>query len=274
MSTPGNSDRAVAPLTLNGGVAAFDPTTLKIAAEVLGLEPGEALRPGAPRVLRSLADVSCTASSVTVKIDTGLLRWDETLAPFAEEFTAYNGSEVWGVHLGKATVVNCGDAVVAAVPMRATTAGGAPIRAWFAELKQAPAELEGFELLARTRHYEARWRRGAEDKKLQRPLTHITVPAQQLTYESSIPNALGTSTAVADIRQQFAANMDETGARVIAETTILTGAPVNLPEEHVFGTNGPVMFWFTEDGSELPFSIIYTTAEAWIVLEGLGRDAP
>lgn len=238
-------------MELRNGIAAFDPVTLRIAAEQLPLvQLPEALDAEMPEHLVALAEVEVTPFNVAAKIDTGQLTWgsEAELKPF----TTYAGGQASGVALSGARVAALDDAVVARVNI---FLGDRKLRAWFAELPAEVPELDGIELVADVR----RWMKdfSTEDKKVDT----LIVPQQDVDYEAFV-KGLDRST-----RQRIRAVIDEKGARVIAETIIAGSLPSwRETREVTLGERGPVLYWFSEgnENKALPFAVVYTQAEAWV----------
>ena len=242
-------------MELRNGVAAFDPVTLRIAAEQLPtVQLPEAFDAVMPEHLVELATVDLNPFSVTAKIDTGQLTWGVDAE--STEFTTYAGGRATGVRLDGARVAVLADATVARVTMRLD---GEKLRAWFAELPEEVADLDSVAVVETVR----RWMKdfSTEDKKVDT----LTIPQQDVDYEAFV-KGLDRPT-----RQRIRAVVDEQGARVIAETVITGVLPSwDAPKEVTLGEKGPVVFWFSEgnENKALPFAIVYTQAEAWVVAEG------
>ena len=276
MSIDYSLDGSRAPLELTDGVAAFDPTTLTIAAEILDtrgftIAGDRLLDSETSPALKRLAKVSATPPgtvpvSVTAIIDTGVLRWSSETYASVDEIDAYDGTTKYGVSISRKPVLTLKDAVVTRASMTSEKLHESKVKVWFAELKgELGNTIDGFDLLSRAKNYSAQFQTSTDLQAMV-----VTVPAQELRYASSIPQALTCYSApVFGILQRFAAALNEKGAHVIAETTIITsGIPTfeirePPPPPYVFGCHGPVMMWFTEEGYDLPFSVFYTTPEAW-----------
>lgn len=147
---------------------------------------------------------------------------------------------------------------VTCAPMK--TPKDAPVTCWFVELPEELDEFDGYDLLALAQ--DAMEKVEAAHSLVD---TFVTVPAQNLQYQApvggvEVPEYPETATS-----QRFAAALDEHGARVIAETFMLAGGPppTTVPPAHQFGSHGSVLVWFTEPDCSTPFSIMYTTSEAW-----------
>lgn len=266
------AQQAPVPLTTVRGVAAFDPTTLLAAAcelDRLGFEivANEDLDQPIGGLFQRLAVITCTPAgevpiNVRVTIDTGKLNWSRHLHPAETSFTGYDGQFKKGVDLGLLPVLEAGDVRVTRASLEVSDCGGEHVLAWFAELQQDTNVEDGFELLKLAMRHQGDWgRRGAQH------VMNVTVPVQDLAHESSIPSSLVCMNGqIDDISQRFNLSLDERGARVFAQTEICcTGVPdfSRLPESCTFGSRGPVLVWFSATEPGLPFSIVYTRAEAW-----------
>lgn len=254
-------------LPIDGGVAAFDPVSLRLAAQALSDRGGTVhLLPNVAGtqspILTRLATVSTEPAqgiptSVVATVDTRRLRWDRgTFTPRADAFTDYTGEEKYGVDLGRLPVVDMDDTRVTHVDM--LTEDDESLTVWFAEL---PAELSNVDASALT-GLALRIRACWDDAEAYTAL--VTIPAQQLTYMASPQVSHVDDWDLTGVLQKFAAAFDETGARVIAQTAMFAGAFHMPPPARTFGERGPVVLWFTEEGAEVPFSIIYTSSPAWL----------
>lgn len=136
---------------------------------------------------------------------------------------------------------------------------GEPILAWFAELPSELSDFDGFDLLAHAQHAMTVW----EDEPSAAIDAVVAVTAQKLQYEAAVGGVEMPQNG-GEVRQRFAAAMDETGARVIVETFIVIGLPPSeAPATFEFGARGPVLVWFTEPTCAAPFSVLFTTKDAW-----------
>lgn len=228
------------------GVAAFDPVTLRIAAEQLPLvNLPEVVDGELPHLLAGLAVVEVTPFAVTCTIDTGLMSWDAT----RESFNGYRGGSYEGVLVQEAMVAEVGEVSLARAPMRL---GESQVWAWFAELpSETQEELDAWAIVAGVRG----WMRRFPSKARVSP---IQVPAQKVNYEAFV-KGLDRST-----QQKITLDLDERGARVEARTVIIRSAMRAPQQPVVLGENGPVLVWFSEENSPVPFAIVYTEADAWL----------
>lgn len=254
---------SVSPVT--NGVAAFDPVTLKIAVEQaaevgIPMRARPELDASCPAKLAELADISVVCDgglfrSATVKIDTGHMTWDEDITPERNSLQDYCGREIEAVYLSCHPLVEVEGRPLTRVRM--LTPAGFPVWVWFTELTAEVEQVDGWELLAVAQASMRAW-------EAQNPADHstvITVPVLDMEYEALVNGVDGGGA----VMQRFRASMDETGAHVVAETMICLGLPVEFtpPPRFDFGAQGPVCLWFSEDGADLPFSVIYTSSEAW-----------
>lgn len=256
------------PLTVKKGVAAFDPVTLLLAAEKGTSKNIQVrLRPELdlpiPRALKGMAKVSLGIDpmgrlSISAVIDTGKMKWNLDGADAEHScFEDYKAVGRRGVELGYLPVLNSDKSMVTHAPMK--TPKGKPVTCWFTELPQELDEFDGYDLLALA---QGAMREMTSAQSL--PDTFVTVPAQNLQYQAPVENVDIPEYPGTAVLQRFAATLDEHGARVIAETFMdLAAIPADLPPTYEFGSKGPVLFWFTEPDCSTPFSIMYTTSDAW-----------
>lgn len=86
--------------------SAFDPVTLRIAAEEQGDQrryPAD-LAGTVPQALSRLARIEATPELLKVTINPGRLSWEDPLTPGASEFIGYGGDRHRGVLLGETEV--------------------------------------------------------------------------------------------------------------------------------------------------------------------------
>ncbi|WIM66772.1 hypothetical protein QP027_06420 [Corynebacterium breve] len=234
---------------------AFDPTGLALAGREVGSQyhfPA-VLGDTPSTVLAELAVIQATQDLVTVTIDTGLLAWPAELRPQRSEFTGYSEDDYYGISFPQRVVGDINGHPITRMPMR--TDNGGRVTFWCTELDQLGDYVSAFDLLQYAQHAMGQWRHIAKIPRC------VQIPALELTYQSEI-FGLGPVTL-----QRFAVGIDETGARVIAQTGMVTGALAqtkDTAEPVVFGAHGPVLMWFSASDSTLPFSIIGTTSDAWL----------
>lgn len=260
-------DLAAAPSVASviSGVAAFDPVTLKIAAEAVAevgipISARAELDASLPRELSKLAHIALDRHEgrfhgVKVRIDTGHMTWDDDFTPERDRLQDYRGRAIEAVGLSCHPLIDVDGRPLTRVRM--FTPAGHPVWVWFTELSAEADQVDGWELLALAQASMDVW----EEQEPQDATTVIRVPVLDMEYETL---ARGVECG-GPVMQRFQAVMDETGAQVIAETMICAGLPFDFtpPPVHEFGAQGPVCLWFSEDGADLPFSIIYTSSEAW-----------
>lgn len=241
-----------------GGVAAFDPVTLKIAAEGLRSTGVEVLIPPSVdrpvgRVFEGLSEIELGPSYVTATIDTGLLRWSSD--PDRSENESYAGRAIRSVtHFGQ-ECAQLDDALLTCFPMQLGPGLDELVTAWCAEVRGVRDSWDPLALQARAEKWMSAWA-GAQ----RRLYDEVSIPALDVTYRAENDLVVGL-----DCEQRFALGLDETGARAIAETTICTGVPAFTapPEIAHFGERGPVIYWFSSYDRQVPFCIAYTDDAAW-----------
>lgn len=247
------------------GVAAFDPVTLKIAVEKvakvgISMRARPELDASCPSKLTELADISVVFErgsfrTATVTINTGHMTWDVKSTPKRGSLQDYRGRQIEAVGLSCHPLIEVDGRPLTRVRM--LTPAGHPVWVWFTELATEVEQVDGWELLELAQASMEAW----EAQKSTEHSTAIGVPVLDMKYEALVGGVVGAG----PVSQRFLAEMDETGAHVVAVTVIPSGMPVNftLPPRYDFGAQGPVCLWFSEEGAELPFSIIYTSSEAW-----------
>ncbi|WP_293768170.1 hypothetical protein [uncultured Corynebacterium sp.] len=289
--------------------AAVDPVTLRLALDRYGDDvvlPCEQplcapaiLGGSVPQALASLADVRVSETSLSVLVDTGVLRWEEDSEPRRCTLTGYDGQGHYGVEvdgpqwwdtrsdLGRvADSAGDGDGavrglpdggIVVCVPM--TMADGTSVELWMTELDPewhssgeqpsgAPHGMDLFALLTtacelmRAARAGAFWKSGTAQS--------VKFPAQDISAAHDV-HGLGVPT-----EQQCMLRISEEGARAVARAEIMLGLlPTSIAPTIVMGERAPVLLWFAQDGFDLPFCVSYSPAQAWLAPEAtIDLDAP
>ena len=266
---------AIVAIALNkhNGIAAFDPVTLYLAAskcaeEVVPLAIPAQLHAPRPPGLAELATLSVRKDAfgiveVDAVIDTGHLVWDVDADPTESTFKDYTGKTIKAIQLAKITVAKTPSCTVVKIPMQLPS--GALVSAWFAEIQQEQSNLEGLALMR-----QAQSAMQAYAAAVDKYHADVHVPELKITYESAISSSVQCAEQV-DVRQLFKAELDVSGARVVAKTTMVVAAAFipspESPKEVRLGETGPVLWWLTDAHSHpeaLPFAVFYTEAAAWI----------
>lgn len=271
MSIARENIRPAAPLPLTDGTAAFDPTTLSLAASRLTAKGFRVNLPAAligrpSPALRRYAAVSCGRTptgvvAVCAEIDTGRMRWAAHHSAERESFTDYTGADRRAVELVQARVAEVDGVRIARMDMDAP--GGEEISLWAAELP-SPGDVP-CSVLALTESV-SRWQRGfASDGARQR---WITVPSLDTECFADASDVAQSADLGCTIQQTIRVRIDEHGAEANAMTVMCTSVPDfdDIQTEPIaFGTRGPVITWFTgEDGADaMPFAIVVAEADAW-----------
>lgn len=252
------------PLPIEAGISAYDPLTMKLAAQKLAervpVSAWEGLDHPIPPVLEELAVIEehPELPIIVAVIDTGLLKWHEDLRFIVKnlEFSTYKNEERKGVYLGDGDVYHAEDADIFTAPM--VTEDGKELELWVAQLRsEFPGMVDGLALVESAK----KWRQAYLDNPLEQTYyDEVVIPAQKLEYSTYSGGVEAPQTA---FRQKFKATLDEKGARVVAATIAIIGAaPVETTEIHL-GSKGPVVFWLAQKGYEQPFAVIYTESPAW-----------
>ncbi len=254
-------------LEVINGVAAFDCVTMRVAADELSklkltVHTQNVLAGKIPKHLGDLAQIKYREEEITVTIDTSIMKWDTSVndEPSADDFTDYTGKQIYAVDLGELDVLHNKDIPITTRNM--ILPNKQVVTVWFAEVKKPLKDFTGFDLLDFANTQIAYWNANAEDKAISRK---IYIPAQDLKYKTKASGVEIEEWPFTFIEQKFAFTMDETGARVIASTSMFGCLPPAAePAEQKFGETGPVIVWFTDETSNMPFSIFYTESEAWL----------
>lgn len=276
---------AIETIALNKheGIAAFDPVTLYLAAnkcaeEVTPIAIPAQLNAPRPQTLTELATLSVRKDPFgTVKvdaiIDTGHMAWEVTSNPTESTFKDYTGNTIKAIQLAEITVAEVPGYTVVKIPMKLPS--GEVISAWFAEIHHEYTNPQGLALMSQAqsamRFYDA-----AVDKYC----ADVHIPELKISYESTISSSVQCAEPV-DVKQVFKAELDVSGARVMAKTTIVVMAAFapssDVPKQVRLGATGPVLWWLTDKDSHpeaLPFAVFYTEAAAWTSAGGVAEETP
>lgn len=200
--------------------------------------------------------------SIQVTLDTRKMTWDdETVAK--GNFTAFDGVQKQSTEFATMKARQNEGLSITNTSMR--TSNNVPILGWFAEL---PANLD----LERIRRYDL-------FQAVQQVMQHYTdfevvnvtslaVPAMDLRYGVDLPEISSQLPAGGSCNQELLVALDYTGARARARVTMFGSAPPTIRprqiERLVFGEQGPVLQWFSDAKSQLPFCISISTSLTWL----------
>lgn len=260
-------------ILFNKGVAAIDTITLEAA--------GVAVEPYTPHkivrlpiaattneqsVFKELMQISVDPEkpSATAIIDTKKMTWDGMHEAKRSTLVDYAGLSKRAVTFTNAAVAKVGEVLVSSVSLQLFN--GSPAMMWFAEMPiEAFHQLKLYELLNKAKMLTETFLQNTPERYDQ-----VVVPAQQIDYQRSMQEIVQLNVGeLEDVQQKYKVALDETGARVYVETTMLAARsiPQNEPEpkKAVFGEKGPVVFWLTgQQEQRTPFAVIATTSEAWL----------
>lgn len=260
-------------IDFDNGVAAIDIITLEAAGlAVEPYTPHQVVRLPITETVESTVfsdlmqiTVDPARPSVTAVIDTKKMTWNEIHKPEKSVLTDYQGVSKRAVGFSNVAVATVDEVLVSSIAVNLFN--GSTAIMWFAEFT--------IEALQSKKLYEAynlamvlseRFLQNSPER-----YDKVLVPAQQINYGRSMQEILHLNIGeLEDIRQKFKIGLDESGARVNVETTML--AARSIPKEEpepkiaVFGQRGPVMFWLTEqgEGAKTPFAVVITANEAWL----------
>lgn len=268
-------------LNKRDGIAAFDPVTLYLAAnkcaeEVISLALPAQLNAPRPQELTELATLSVSKDpfgtvEVEAIIDTGHMVWLDDADPTESTFKDYTGNTIKAIQLAQITVAELPSCTVVKIPMKLPS--GAVISAWFAEIHHEHSSLEGLALV-----HQAQSAMRAYDTAIDKYRADVHVPELKITYKSAISSSIQCAEPV-DVKQVFKAELDVSGARVVAKTAIVVMAAfapsADVPKQVRLGETGPVLWWLTEEDSHpetLPFAVFYTEAAAWTSAGGVAEE--
>jgi len=270
-------------IDLSSGVAALDVMTLAAAASVmnrLGITVAipEECRVETPDVFSSQMKIDARIAggglNIIVTVDTQKMTWDmKSVDPEAGCFTDYLGLERYSVEFLDLNVLQLDDVTIARAPMKLIDGSSAYM--WFAEVpleKLSTMHLyQLFEYITQlTRIFDRNYRFTSFDV--------VTIPALQIKHQRSLDEITVLNPGVLKSAEQrvFMA-LDESGARVVAETSLVYGGaslPDQKPSVFNFGATHPVVYWLTEQhpttkreqtsADLVPFAVVITTSDAWL----------
>ncbi len=265
------------------GIAAFDPVTLYLAAskcaeEVTPIALPAQLKAPRPRALTELATVSVRKDAHgTVKvdaiIDTGHMAWEVPTNPTESTFKDYTGTTIRSIRLAEITVADLPGCTVLKIPMRLPS--GEVISAWFAEIHHEHSNPQGLALV-----HQAQSAMRSYDAAVDKYRADVHIPELKISYESAISSSVQCAEPV-DVKQVFKADLDVSGARVVAKTAIVVMAGFapspDTPKQVQLGATGPVLWWLTDRDSDpeaVPFAVFYTEAAAWTSAGYVAEETP
>ncbi len=199
---------------------------------------------------------------IQVTLDTRKMTWDnETVTKGS--FSAYDGIQKQSTEFTAMKARQNEGLSIAQVDMH--TSNDLPILAWFAEV---PADLN----LEHIRRYDL-FQAAQQVMQHYRESEAITVeslavPAMDLQYAVGLSEIISQLPPGGACSQELLVALDYTGARARARVTMFGSAPATVRprqiERLVFGKQGPVMQWFSDAKSQLPFCISISTPLAWL----------
>ncbi|APT85459.1 hypothetical protein [Corynebacterium aquilae] len=231
--------------------------------------------------LGSLGTLSISQDTVSVTIDTGVMRWafEQWDLPHADVFESYSGRDCYGIAFDSGWFVQAGLGDVTHCPMRLP--GGKVVSLWCAELPQDVFEkvaADGLQLTRTCQSLMADCLSAAESGARRDVDGVLMLPAVDVRFAHGWlqPSFVHVDCGLPlQVSQRFCFAICEQGARCMVETFAeITGAPGSLPEvvDKFFGAAGPVVMWFSEDaltigaaqaGQVVPFAIYAVTAEGF-----------
>lgn len=199
------------------------------------------------------------------------MAWEVTTNPTESTFRDYTGNTIKAIQLAEITVAELPGCTVLKIPMKLPS--GEVISAWFAEIHHEYTNPQGLALMRQAQSAMA-----AYDAAVDKYRAEVHIPELKITYESAISSAVHCAEPV-DVKQVFKAELDVSGARVVAKTTIVVMAAfapsADVPKQVRLGTTGPVLWWLTDADSHseaLPFAVFYTEAAAWTSAGGVAEE--
>jgi hypothetical protein len=259
---PGVKDHELEP---QNGVWAADGMSLKFAADAgrdqLGFDlvlPPEAV--GDPDFV-GLTDITINGLNVTALIDTGFLKWNGDVAK--DEFRDYNGATRQAAQIQTVGHIAFIDkTAVSCAPMH--TEDGKDYYLWVAETPLSGNETNPtrYGLIRKARELIVGYDQARAEGKAHR-YTDRKIPAVSADWSSPLPEIVEANPILENAEQVVKLRLDYTGARAAAKTIIIYRSS-NSPNEYIFGQRGPVTYWFTSEGGQIPFAVCQTTPEAWL----------
>jgi hypothetical protein len=260
-------------LLFDKGVAAIDVITLNGA--------GKAAEPYVPEKSITLpSETDCPPTelfddlmqikldpslpAVSAIIDTKKMTWLEQNDAQKCQFDDYTGAERRGVKFKKLQVSIVDQSPVVIAPLKLED--GRDALMWFSEVSTDWLNTSGYYAL----YNRAKSLTSSFDKASAETYDVVKVPAQQIDYVRLMTEIMQMNKDLPKVEQIFKVALDETGARVYAETKMRLGAIMTNPgatKEITLGSKNPVMFWLTDTDfapTSTPFAVIVTTSEAWL----------
>lgn len=251
---------AIDVITLNGAAKAADPYVRR--REIVLPSVAENLQTAFFDDLMRI-DIDPERRTVKATIDTKKMVWREAIKAKRSTLTDYAGISRLGVSFSDLAVANINNTQVAIAPINLDDGRSALM--WFAEIALESLQSSGYYNLF---NMATGLTTGFKDAAPER-YDQVIVPAQQIDYERNMTEIVALNRDELDeVKQKFKIGLDDTGARVQAETVMaLSGSmPQQKPEPKIaiFGSKNPVVFWLTEPENTTPFAVVATTSEAWL----------
>lgn len=259
-------------LVFEKGVSAIDIITLNGAAKAADsyVQHQEIVLPTVAENLQTgffddlmCIDIDPGTRTVTATIDTKKMVWRETIKAKKSTLTDYAGAARLAVSFSDLALANVNNVQVAIAPLNLDDGRAALM--WFAEIPLESLQSSGYyNLFIAASRLAAGFKDAAPEHYDQ-----VIVPAQQIDYERKMTEIVALNRNELDeVKQKFKIGLDDTGARVQAETvmTLSRSIPQPKPEPKIaiFGSKNPVVFWLTEPENTTPFAVVATTSEAWL----------
>ncbi len=248
-------------------VWAADVMSLKFAADVAHDRFGAALvlpsEVASDPEFADLTTITIEGRKVSALIDTGFLKWLGNVSQ--SEFTDYRGTTRQASQIKETGYVAAYDGAAITNALMHTEKGQ-QYMLWV-------AETDRFEVADDTPTRYGLIRNAQQlmegyYKVFTRGFPHLCtsrkIPAVSADWHSKLPEIVEANARVLeDAEQTIKLRLDYTGARAMAET-VLTMRGGSFEQEYVFGSKGPVTYWFTSKDGNVPFAVCKTTSQAWL----------
>ncbi|WP_156119474.1 hypothetical protein [Corynebacterium humireducens] len=235
-----------APNPVSYAWSAVDPVSLRLAVdEFLDTRLPRVLGGSVPSALARLVHVEKRAEYLRTTLDLTRLGWEVPVTHGAMEG---DDSELrWTFESPSLPVMRVDGRRVTRIPM--STPNGDPVHLWVHEQEAEREEVgdpraDFFELTAAAREIMAVWEVSRTET------TAVSVPVQQFVVTDEVfglPVPVVQELRILLRPEGFAATWGS-----------------QIPDPVMFGTEGPLLMWFSEPGAELPAALLLSHSSQWL----------
>lgn len=256
------------------GVAQLDLITLVQAANIINKILGSFDLPlvaniQVPNIFNELTKIDILSSKplkVAATIDTKKMSWDYEAGKISQtQFIDYTGKKCYGVNTSSGWVAKFDEVEMIEYEMKLKS--GKKLNMFVADAPDI-SDMNLYSLWSFVENLTCKYRVPRENKNY---YTKIIIPALQIKYcrvMSEIEKMNSELLKISDggtVLQKAYIALNETGVRVKAVTELKESSIFHReePKIKIFGEKKPVLYWFAEKESNIPFAVFLTNSDAW-----------